>query len=459
MLVKQRNCAFVDSIPGSGGTYVRAIFLMGLLSLAVLSSAQDVSFKEYQLSGSPVPTSITAGPDGALWFTEYFGNKIGRITTTGTITEYPVAGVGSELSQLNTITAGPDGALWFTEGYAGKIGRITTEGSITEYAVLSGDRPGGITAGPDGALWFTSTHSGGIIGRITTTGVVTEYPLPPGHAPTDITLGPDGALWFTDLGANQIGRMTADGVLRAQFSLSPISCSCVVPAGIGAGPDGALWFAKDIDKIGRITTSGEVTVYPAPHYWPGHLTAGPDGALWFTEYESQSNAARGYIGRITTGGAITEYAVPTAYPYLGGLTLGPDRALWFTEQGPGKIGQLILPDTTPPLIIISATPTTLWPPNGKLLPVTVWGKIVDLGSGVDASSITYSVIDEYHQVQPRGSITLDAAGNYSFQVLLLASRKGSDKDGRQYLIQVSATDDAGNYAAKGQSVNVPHDRR
>jgi streptogramin lyase len=34
----------------------------------------------------PVPTSgsapygITTGPDGALWFTEAFGNRIGRIT-------------------------------------------------------------------------------------------------------------------------------------------------------------------------------------------------------------------------------------------------------------------------------------------------------------------------------------------------------------------------------------------
>jgi hypothetical protein len=34
------------------------------------------------------PNGIVAGPDGALWFTEYSGNKIGRITTGGSITEY-----------------------------------------------------------------------------------------------------------------------------------------------------------------------------------------------------------------------------------------------------------------------------------------------------------------------------------------------------------------------------------
>src|SRR5215470_6575495 len=34
------------------------------------------------------PFSVTAGPDGALWFTERFANKIGRIDTSGNITEF-----------------------------------------------------------------------------------------------------------------------------------------------------------------------------------------------------------------------------------------------------------------------------------------------------------------------------------------------------------------------------------
>ena len=32
-------------------------------------------------TGSGAPLAITAGPDGALWFTESEANKIGRITT------------------------------------------------------------------------------------------------------------------------------------------------------------------------------------------------------------------------------------------------------------------------------------------------------------------------------------------------------------------------------------------
>src|SRR5258706_9319949 len=44
------------------------------------------------------------------------------------------------------IVAGPDGALWFTEGQSNQIGRITTNGTITEFPVPSPDSiPGAIT--------------------------------------------------------------------------------------------------------------------------------------------------------------------------------------------------------------------------------------------------------------------------------------------------------------------------
>lgn len=61
------------------------------------------------------PKGIASGPDGALWFTEYNTNKIGRISTSGAITEYPVI---SAASYPYSITTGPDGALWFTEYHA-----------------------------------------------------------------------------------------------------------------------------------------------------------------------------------------------------------------------------------------------------------------------------------------------------------------------------------------------------
>jgi hypothetical protein len=42
-------------------------------------------------------------------------------------------------------------------------------------------------------------------------------------------------------------------------------------------------------------------------------------------------------------------------------------------------------------------------------------------------------------------------------ILLSASREGDDQNGRQYVIRVSATDNAGNRGAMWQGVTVPHD--
>jgi hypothetical protein len=104
--------------------------------------------------------------------------------------------------------------------------------------------------------------------------------------------------------------------------------------------------------------------------------------------------------------------------------------MWFTEGLVDKIGRIVSHDTTPPLITVLAAPIMLWPPNGKMMPVRVSGKVIDLGSGLLAPSLEYAVTDEYHLVQPKGHITLDAAGNYVFQVLLHASRQGDDLNGR-----------------------------
>jgi hypothetical protein len=77
---------------------------------------------------------------------------------------------------------------------------------------------------------------------------------------------------------------------------------------------------------------------------------------------------------------------------------------------------------------------------------------------VDAGSATFEVKDEYGLIQPSGHITtIDASGRYSFAIQLQASRKGNDRDGRQYTIIVSAQDKEGNMGSAFARVIVPHD--
>ena len=193
------------------------LFLMLLSGPIAMLRAQKDTIVEYPVSEGCCPNGITNGPDG-VWFTAGYG--IGSITTSGAQSYYPVSFVPQ-----GAIAAGPDQALWFTgsDGLVGSIGRITTTGDLTQYPTLTTDSfPQAITAGPDGAMWFTESGANNI-GRITTAGVLQEYPIPtPYSYPIGIVAGPDGALWFTESAANQIGRITTSGVIQ-EFIVATIA--------------------------------------------------------------------------------------------------------------------------------------------------------------------------------------------------------------------------------------------
>jgi hypothetical protein len=117
-------------------------------------------------------------------------------------------------------------------------------------------------------------------------------------------------------------------------------------------------------------------------------------------------------------------------------------------------------DQAPPSLTATADPATLWPPNGRMVTVTVTGEFTDATSGIDPTSAAFAVVDEYGQVQPSGPAQVDAAtGTYSFHVQLQASRLGGDLDGRSYTILVTGPDLAGNLGRVTTTVLVPHDQR
>jgi virginiamycin B lyase len=310
----------------------RILSLIAALALTLpgILPAQQIAIGDFPVNDNlnNIPTGITVGPDGALWYTETA--YICRMTTAGETTCYFVPGTGGSphSPKPTQITSGPDGALWFlVQGQTQliAIGRITTAGAITQYS-LPGAPKGifvgtqGIVAGPDGALWFTESFANQI-GRITTDGVISSYPVPtPNSGVWGITAGPDGALWFAEYMSSKIGRITTAGTVT-EYSVPVLYLG---PSGITAGPDGALWYSLCQGGIGRITTTGVATTYDQPDACPEGITTGPDGALWFADNYSK-------IGRITTDGAIAEYPVPRANSVPTDIITGPDGNLWFTE--------------------------------------------------------------------------------------------------------------------------------
>jgi hypothetical protein len=116
-------------------------------------------------------------------------------------------------------------------------------------------------------------------------------------------------------------------------------------------------------------------------------------------------------------------------------------------------------DLSPPAITVSSSMPALWPADGKVLEDTISGSVRDLLSGVSAGSIRFRVTDEYGEIQPAGSVIINADGAFSFDVLLEARRLGSDVDGREYRVIVSASDAVGNQSSSFAIVIVPHDQR
>lgn len=110
-----------------------------------------------------------------------------------------------------------------------------------------------------------------------------------------------------------------------------------------------------------------------------------------------------------------------------------------------------------PAVTISTSSTVLWPPDGKLVPVTVSGTISE-AAGCTLASASYAVADEYGSVQPSGSITVGKSGGYSFVVPLEASRLGNDLDGRLYSVTVSASNNGNKSGSQSSIIIVPHDR-
>jgi glycosidase len=115
-------------------------------------------------------------------------------------------------------------------------------------------------------------------------------------------------------------------------------------------------------------------------------------------------------------------------------------------------------DLTPPSVNVSANPSSLWPPNGQFVTVTVSGSLADSLSGVDPTTANYYVADEYSASVRSGKVTVGPNGAFSFTVNLQASRQGNDLDGRHYTITVKAKDYAGNTGSGSTLVVVPHNQ-
>ncbi len=113
-------------------------------------------------------------------------------------------------------------------------------------------------------------------------------------------------------------------------------------------------------------------------------------------------------------------------------------------------------DRTAPAAMLSADPGTIWPPNGKRVPVQATVEASDAGSGV--ASVTLVSIESNEPAEEGTADVQDAEfGTDDREFQLRAARLGTG-EGRVYTIVYLITDEAGNATTVSTEVRVPHHR-
>jgi streptogramin lyase len=251
------------------------------------------------------PEFLTAGPDGFLWFAEAGSGYIAKLrVSTGSLYEYPLPGGSS--SDPRGIAVGSDGNIWFAETDLDLIGRMTPTGSVTEYHVpTAGALPFGMTSGPDGNLYFAEIV-GNKIGRVDTSGNVTEFTVPTANAGIRmVTVGPDGNIWFTERDSGKIGSLSPAGGFQ---ELTPPTANSQ-PFGVATGPDGNLWFTEaGANQIARVGVRHNILYLDKTAIGFGNAVPGV------------ATAAQ----RVTLNNFSSSETLPAFTPYLSGVsgTLG-----------------------------------------------------------------------------------------------------------------------------------------
>jgi hypothetical protein len=80
-------------------------------------------------------------------------------------------------------------------------------------------------------------------------------------------------------------------------------------------------------------------------------------------------------------------------------------------------------------------------------------------AGCTTEKAFYSLTDEYGELDETKPLVLDESGNFSISVDVIASRRGSDKDGRLYTVTFGADNEAGTAVGGAQKIIISHDSR
>jgi virginiamycin B lyase len=153
------------------------------------------------------PYGIVAAEDHALWFCELSGGKLGRMDpATGTMTEF--APMDPDVKPRRMVAV--SGAIYFTDFGGGRLGRIT----LADKKFKFWDSPSGIHSAPDGIgadaagkIWYEESgrDANTLVRFDPAVEVFRTYPMPAANSEASgMARDAKGRLWLPLSGANKI---------------------------------------------------------------------------------------------------------------------------------------------------------------------------------------------------------------------------------------------------------------
>ena len=230
------------------------------------------------------------------------------------------------------------------------------------------------------------------------------------------------------------------------------------------GPDAVYSCVSNV-AAGLVTTADLNPETVAPITTAVVSPSAPNGANgWYISDATISLSA----SDACSGVARTEYSLDsgaTWLPYSGTLTISDEGTTTVQFRSVDRAGnietagtQTFMIDKTDPTVQLTADPSTIWPPNGLMMPITLTGTGADAVSGL--AQVSYVVTDEYGTTLSIGTRPLSgASANWAETLAIESRRNGDDLDGRLYTIVATITDASGRTSTAETTVRVLHDRR
>lgn len=349
---------------------------------------------------------------------------------------------------------------------SGLVYKVSPDGNTIQSFPMQHPNAQGLAVDGNDHVWISSSLTGGAnrIAHLKNDGSFVGEVTGAGNGSTGVSVDAAGKIWTANISSSDATRIDpaggpigSDGVTRVgAFDLtvalpgaSPYNYSDMTGSALTGKPASGTWSV--------VYDSGIPGAQWGTVDWTADTPS--DSALTFTVASSADGVAFG-PAEATTDGA--ELDVPDGR-YLR-VTATFTRAT--TPQGQSPIlydVTVSTADLNESPVCTGAAPSeaVLWPPNHKMVPITVKG-VTDPDGDQLTTTVTAIRQDEVVDGPGDGDTGPDGAGVGTGTARVRAERAGTPQapgDGRVYHISFSVTDGQGGTCTGTVRVSVPHDQR